>query len=266
MPDIHPTAVVEVGASIADDVVVGPFCTIGPNVTLEAGVRLRSHVVVAGNTLVGAGTEIFPFATLGLPPQDMKYAGELSRLIVGKNNRIREHVTIHTGTMGGGQLTVVGDNCLIMVGAHVAHDCRIGNNVVMANNAVLGGHVVVGDFAILGGMCAVHQFVRIGMYAMIGGMSGVENDVIPYGLVMGDRARLHGLNLIGLRRRGFERDDVDSLRKAYNLLFGKTGTMSDRLSDVEELFGASSLVKDLIGFVTVESSRALCLPKSGNGG
>jgi UDP-N-acetylglucosamine acyltransferase len=266
MPDIHPTAIVERGATIAGDVVVGPFCIVGASASLEAGVRLRSHVVVSGNTTIGEATEIYPFATVGLPPQDMKYSGEPSRLVIGRNNRIREHVTIHTGTAGGGLLTTIGDNCLIMVGAHVAHDCHIGNNVVMANNAVLGGHVAVGDFAILGGMCAVHQFVRIGVHAMIGGMSGVEHDVIPYGLVLGERARLHGLNLIGLRRRGFERDDIDSLRKAYNLLFGKTGTMSDRVSDVEEFFGESALVRDLIGFVMAESTRALCLPKNANGG
>src|SRR5215469_977150 len=225
MPRIHATAVVAAGAVLAEDVVIGPYCVIGEHVVLGAGVSLKSHVVVDGRTTIGAGTRIFPFASIGHETQDLKYAGEPSALEIGRDNTIREHVTINPGTAGGGMVTRVGDHCLLMVGAHVAHDCRIGDHVILVNNATLGGHVVIDDYAIVGGLSAVHQFVRIGRHAMIGGMSGVERDVIPYGQVMGDRARLHGLNIIGMQRRGFSRDDIHGLRSAYNTLFGDTGTL-----------------------------------------
>jgi UDP-N-acetylglucosamine acyltransferase len=202
MPEIHPTAIVAGGARLAEDVVIGPYCVVGDNVVLGAGVRLLSHVVVDGRTSVGEGTRIFPFVSIGLEPQDLKYRGEASTLVIGRHNTIREHVTINPGTAGGGMVTRIGDHCLLMVGAHVAHDCQLGDHVIMANNATLAGHVVVEDYALLGGLSAVHQFVRIGRHAMIGGMSGVERDVIPYGQVMGDRARLTGLNIIGMQRRG----------------------------------------------------------------
>ena len=178
-----------------------------------------SHVVIDGRTTIGDGTRIFPFASIGLEPQDLKYRGETSSLVIGRDNTIREYVTINPGTTGGGMVTRIGDNCLFMVGAHVAHDCQMANHVVMANNATLAGHVIIEDYAVLGGLCAVHQFVRIGRHAMIGGMSGVERDVIPYGQVMGDRARLTGLNIIGMQRRGFSRDDIQGLRNAYQFLF-----------------------------------------------
>ncbi len=197
MSSIHATAIVEPGAKLADDVRIGPYCVIGAEVELAEQVELVSHVVIAGRTRIGAGTKIYSFASLGGPPQDLKYKGEPSALIIGAKNVIREQVTMNPGTAGGGMVTRVGNNGLFMVGAHVAHDCKLGNNVIMANNATLGGHVEVGDHAILGGLCAVHQFVRIGPHAMIGGMSGVEHDVIPYGLVKGDRARLSGLNYGG---------------------------------------------------------------------
>ena len=219
MPDIHPTAVVDGGARIGANVTVGPYSIVGTGVELAEGVTVMSHVVVNGRTSIGANTKVYPFASVGLAPQDLKYKGEPSRLEIGCNNIIREHVTMHGGTEGGGMVTRVGNNGLFMVACHVAHDCRIGDHVVMVNNATLGGHVMVGDWAILGGLAAVHQYVRIGRHAMVGGLSGVENDVIPYGSVTGNRARLQGLNIIGLKRRGISRDDIHTLRNAYRLLF-----------------------------------------------
>jgi UDP-N-acetylglucosamine acyltransferase len=265
MATIHPTAVVDAEARIADDVVIGPFCVVGSAVSLGPGTRLESHVVVDGDTTVGGGCHIFPFASIGLRPQDLKYAGEASRLIIGDGNTIREHVTMNPGTEGGGLTTRVGDGSLFMVGAHVAHDCDIGNHVIMANNATIGGHVAIGDYAILGGLSAVHQFVRIGAHAMIGGMSGVENDVIPYGSVIGARAFLSGLNIIGLRRRRFSRDDIHALRTAYRLFFADEGTMAERIADVAELFPDNEAVMEVVNFIRTDSSRSVCQPKSGRG-
>ena len=260
-PTIHPTAVIEDGADLAAGVSVGPFCSVGPHVRLDKGVVLESHVVLAGRTTVGSGTRIFPFASIGHRPQDLKYRGEPSELIIGRDNVIREHVTMNPGTEGGGMVTRVGDNCLFMVGAHVAHDCRVGNHAILANNATLAGHVQVGDFAILGGLSAVHQFARIGRHAMVGGMSGVEGDVIPYGSVMGNRAHLSGLNVVGLKRRGFSRDVIHDLRKAYRLLFAEEGTMAERLDDVADEFGGNEPVMDIVNFIRSDSSRAICQPK-----
>ena len=264
MTDIHPSAVVDPAATLGDGVKIGPFCVVGPEVTLGAGVTLHSHVVVDGITEVGAGTQIFPFASIGTIPQDLKFGGERSRLIIGERNRIREHVTMNPGTEGGGMETRVGDDGLFMMSSHVAHDCIVGNNVILANNATLAGHVVVGDFAILGGLSAVHQFVRIGHHAMVGGMSGVENDVIPYGSVMGDRARLSGLNIVGLKRRGFNKEDVHSLRRAYRMMFADEGTMSERLADVRKLFDGNDAVMDVVDFMTDASSRGLTQPRVGH--
>jgi UDP-N-acetylglucosamine acyltransferase len=251
---------------LADGVVIGPYCIVGEHVALAEGVCLRAHVVVDGYTAVGAGTRIFPFASIGLEPQDLKYRGEVSRLEIGRNNTIREHVTMNPGTAGGGLLTRVGDDCLFMVGVHVAHDCRIGSHVVMANNATLGGHVTIEDYAILGGLSAVHQYVRIGRHAMIGGMSGVERDVIPYGQVMGERARLTGLNIIGIQRRGFARDDIQALRGAYQVLFAPEGTLAERLDATAARFGEVGPVADIVDFIRADSSRAICQPKGPNGG
>lgn len=263
---IHPSAVVDPAARIGEGAVIGPFCLVGPDVELGAGVKLLSHVVVEGRTTVGDGTVIFPFASIGHRPQDLKYKGEPSRLEIGRNNTIREHVTMNPGTEGGGMLTKVGDNGLFMMGAHVAHDCILGNNVIMANNATLAGHVVVGDHAFFGGLSAVHQFVRIGAHAMIGGMSGVENDVIPFGLVMGERARLAGLNLVGLERRGFSKEDVRGLRAAYRLLFASEGTFADRIEEVERQYGERELVADVLGFIRSKALRSLCQPRMEGGG
>lgn len=266
MPRIHPTAIVAPGAGIADDVVIGPYCVVGEHVVLAAGVNLKSHVVVEGRTTVGERTRIFPFASIGHEPQDLKYDGEASSLEIGHDNTIREHVTMNPGTAGGGMVTRVGNHCLFMVGAHVAHDCQIRDHVILVNNATLAGHVVMEEYSILGGLSAVHQFVRVGRHAMIGGMSGVERDVIPYGQVMGDRARLNGLNIIGMQRRGFSRDDIQGLRSAYNCLFGETGTLSERVDEVARRFGGIGPVDELVAFIRADSSRAICQPKGANGG
>jgi UDP-N-acetylglucosamine acyltransferase len=266
MPQLHPTAIVAPGATLAEDVAIGPYCIVGDEVVLGAGVRLMAHVVVDGRTTIGARTRIFPFASIGFEPQDLKYDGEKSSLVIGRDNTIREHVTMNPGTAGGGMMTRIGDNGLFMVGVHVAHDCQIGDHVIMANNATLAGHVVVEDFALLGGLSAVHQFVRIGRHAMIGGMSGVERDVIPYGQVMGDRARLSGLNIIGMQRRGFSREDIQSLRSAYQFLFSADGTFNDRVNEIAERFGGVAPVDDVIAFIRADSTRAICQPKGPNGG
>jgi len=266
MASIHPTAVVEPGARLAESVRVGPYCVVGPDVELRDGVELVSHVVVAGRTVVGGETRIFPFASIGHQPQDLKFHGEKSRLEIGRRNVVREHVTMNPGTTGGGMVTRIGDGCLFMVGAHVAHDCRLGDNVIMANNATLAGHVAIGDFAILGGLSAVHQFVRIGKHAMIGGVTGVERDVIPYGQVVGDRARLVGLNIVGMQRRGFSREQVQALRTAYQMLFGEAGTLAERVDEVARQFIDVEPVRDVVEFIRADSQRGLCRPQGINGG
>lgn len=265
MPGIHPTAIVDPAAEIGASVSIGPYCIVGPNVKLGDGCELVSHVTVDGHTEIGPNTRIYPFASVGHPPQDMKYKGEPSRLVIGANNILREQVTMNPGTEGGGMLTSVGNNCLFMVGAHVAHDCHVGHHVIMANNATLAGHVIVEEYAILGGLSAVHQFCRIGRHAMVGGMSGVESDVIPYGSVMGDRARLSGLNVVGLKRRGFSRPDIAALRKAYRLLFAEEGTMAERLNDVQDSFAGYEAIMEIVDFIRSDSSRAICQPKAEQG-
>ncbi|HYB09431.1 MAG TPA: acyl-ACP--UDP-N-acetylglucosamine O-acyltransferase [Alphaproteobacteria bacterium] len=260
---IHPSAIVDPRAEFGPGVEIGPYSIIGSDVRIGANSRIGSHVVIDGRTTIGPKATIFPFASIGQIPQDLKYKGEASELVIGTNNIIREHVTMNTGTTGGGMVTRVGDNCLFMVGAHVAHDCKIGDHVIMANNATLAGHVQIGEWAVLGGLCAVHQFARIGKHAMIGGMSGVEHDVIPYGSVMGNRARLAGLNIIGLKRRGFTRDQIHTLRTAYRLLFAQEGTMAERLSDVEEIYHDNEVVMEIASFIRADSNRAICQPRPG---
>lgn len=260
MSEIHPTAIIEDGAKIGDNVAIGPYCTVGPKVTLDDGIALMSHVVISGETSIGANTRIFPFASIGHQPQDLKYKGEESSLEIGCNNIIREHVTMNPGTEGGGMVTRVGNNCLFMVGAHVAHDCQIADHVIMVNNATLGGHVKIDEWAIVGGLSAVHQFVRVGRHAMIGGMSGIENDVIPYGSVIGNRARLQGLNIIGLKRRNFSRDVIHALRSAYRLMFAPEGTLAERLDDVAEMMSDVEPVMEIVDFIRAETSRAICQP------
>jgi UDP-N-acetylglucosamine acyltransferase len=261
MPAIHPTAIIEPGARLGNDVTIGPYSCIGADVELGDGVSIMAHVVVGGRTTIGPRTRIYPFASIGLPPQDLKYHGEASALRIGAENTIREHVTMNPGTEGGGMTTSVGDRCLFMVGAHVAHDCKVGNSVIMANNATLAGHVEIGDHAVLGGLSAVHQFVRIGQHAMIGGMSGVEHDVIPYGSVMGDRARLAGLNVVGLKRRNFSRDEIHALRTAYRMIFAAEGTMAERIEDAAAMFKDDPAVMDIVAFIRADSSRSICQPR-----
>lgn len=260
MTNIHPTAIVDPKANIASDVTIGPYCVVGADVTLHSGVELKSHVVVDGITTIGEGTKIFPFAVVGVIPQDLKYHGEPSQLIVGKNTVIREHATLHPGTESGGMKTVVGDNCLLMVATHVAHDCVLGNHVIMANNATLGGHVTVGDHVLIGGLAAVHQFIRIGSYAVIGGMSGVESDVIPFGRVKGERASLAGLNLIGLERGGFDKGTIKTLHKALKDLFAQTGTMEERLTRMSEEYEDHDIVMEMIRFARGKERFGLCQP------
>lgn len=263
MKSIHPTAIVAPSATIGEDVVIGPYCVIDGDVVIDSGTRLVSHIAVSGRTTIGKNCTIYPFSSLGHPPQDLKFKGEASQLVIGDNNVIREHVTMNPGTEGGGLMTSVGSHCLFMVGSHVAHDCRVGNRVIMANNATLGGHVEVGDNAIIGGLAAVHQFVRIGAHAIIGGMSGVEHDVIPFGSVMGERANLAGLNLVGLKRCGFDRDTIHSLRNAYKMLFEEEdGTLAERAVKTRENFGATKEVMQILAFVSDKGSRSLCVPKA----
>lgn len=265
MPEIHPTAIVETGADLAESASVGPYCLVPAGVRLGPGVRLHSHVVVGGNTSIGAGTQIFPFASVGLPPQDRKYRGEASRLEIGRNCTIREHVTINPGTEGGGLLTRIGDGSLLLVGSHVAHDCILGNNVTLVNHATLGGHCRIGDHVIVGGLSAVHQFVRIGEHGFVGGMSGVENDIIPFGSAIGNRASLGGLNIVGLTRHGFSRESIHRLRRAYRTLFGPEGTLKERLADVEEEFSEDENVRNVIEFIREGGDRALCMPRTRGG-
>lgn len=266
MSEIHSTALIEDGAQLGDNVLIGPYCVVGSDVVLGDGVRLISHVVVAGRTTLGPNTHVYPFASIGHQPQDMKYHGEPSTLEIGANNIIRENVTMNPGTEGGGMITRVGNNCLFMVGAHVAHDCVIGNHAIFANNATLAGHVIVEDYAVLGGLSAVHQFVRIGRHSMVGGMSGVEQDVIPYGSVLGNRARLAGLNIVGLRRRKFSRSEIADLRKAYRLLFAEEGSMAERLNDASEMYKDNRAVMDIVEFIRGDSSRSICQPRTEHGG
>ncbi|SNS79719.1 acyl-ACP--UDP-N-acetylglucosamine O-acyltransferase [Tropicimonas sediminicola] len=257
---IHPTAVIDEGAEIGPGVSIGPFCVIGPKVSLAAGVEIKSHVVITGHTEIGAETVLFPFSVIGEIPQDLKFHGEDTKLVIGARNRIREHVTINPGTEGGGGITSIGDDCLLMAGVHVAHDCRVGNRVILVNNVGLAGHVQVDDDVIVGGISGVHQWVRIGKGAIIGGMSKVEKDVIPYGMVQGAAGELVGLNLVGLKRRGLERDDINALRDAYRVLAAEEGTFRERA----KALGArteSEYVKAIVDFIQGDSDRSFLTPE-----
>jgi UDP-N-acetylglucosamine acyltransferase len=257
---IHSTALIESGAQLGENVTIGPFCVVGPKVVLHDNVTLKSHVVLDGRTTIGAHTFIHPFASLGAVNQDLKYHGEDSALIIGEHNVIREYSTMHIGSEGGGMVTRVGDHNLFMIASHVAHDCHLGSHIVMANAATLAGHVTVGDHAIIGGLSAVHQFVRIGAFAIIGGMSGVESDVIPFGRVKGERAFLAGLNLIGLERNGFDKDQIRALQRAFNELFGEEGTMEQRIDMVSSDFAGDPLVSQILDFARAKTRFPLCQP------
>ena len=254
---IHPRAIVAPGAVIGDDVTVGPWCQVGADVVIEAGAILISHVVVDGHTRIGEGAVLYPFSTVGMAPQDLKYKGEATRCELGARSQVREHVTIHRGTVTGSGLTSVGDDCLLMAGVHVAHDCTVGRHVVIANNVLMGGHVSIGDNTVVGGGAAIHQFTRIGRAAMIGGMAGVEKDVIPFGTVMGNRAHLAGLNVVGLKRRGYDRAQIHAVRAAFRLVFLGGGVFSDRLGEARASFGAEPLVAEMLDFIDAPSRRGL---------
>lgn len=260
---IHATAIVEDGAKIGPGVNIGPYCVIGREATLGEGVELASHVVVAGTTEIGARTRIFPFASIGHQPQDLKFKGEPCSLSIGSDCIIREGVTMNPGTEGGGSVTTVGNGCAFLANSHVGHDCRVGNNVIFSNNVMLAGHCTVGDFAIIGGGAAVIQFARVGPHAFVGGMSGLENDLIPYGMALGNRAYLSGLNIVGLQRRGFPRDKIHDLRRAYRALFAAEGTLVERMEDVAEEFKGHTIVEEIIAFIREGGKRSLCTPKNG---
>ena len=256
---INKTAIIDNKAKVSSSANIGPYSVIGPNVEIGEDVIIHSHVNISGNTIIGRRNKIYPFASIGNDPQDLKYNGEKTKLIIGKNNKIREYVTIHPGTEGGGGLTKIGDNCLFMISSHVAHDCLIGNDVIIANNVPLGGHVTIEDNVVIGGNSAVQQFTRIGKLAMVGGMTGVLNDVIPYGLSIGNRNYLQGLNLIGLRRSNLNNKDILGLTEAYKEIFA-TKNLTDNLIKLNGEFKENPLVKDVIEFITKDKKRSICTP------
>jgi UDP-N-acetylglucosamine acyltransferase len=258
---IHPTAIVESGAKLGAGVRIGPFSLVGAEVVLGDGVELVSHAVVAGRTTIGPRTRIFPFASIGHQPQDLKFKGEPSTLAVGADCIIREGVTMNPGTEGGGMATTIGDRCAFLANSHVGHDCRVGNNVIFSNNVMLAGHCWVGDFAIIGGGAAVIQFARVGAHSFLGGMSGLENDLIPYGMALGNRAHLSGLNIVGLQRRGFSRSDIHDLRRAYRLMFADEGTLLERVSDVAQEFAGHPIVVEIVDFIRAGGKRSICTPR-----
>ena len=257
---IHPSSIVDPAARLGAGVRIGPFCMIGPDVTLGDGVEVKSHAVVTGWTDVGTDTVIFPHATVGEVPQDLKYRGERTRLIIGARCKIRESVTLNTGTEGGGGVTQVGDDCLLMTGAHVGHDARLGNRVILANGVAIAGHCQIGDDVIVGGLSGIHQWVRIGQGAIIGAVTMVTNDVIPYGLVQGPRGELDGLNLVGLKRRGLDRAAISALRHAYEALAKGEGTFLDRARHLAET-GETDEVRAMAGFILSGSDRSFLTPK-----
>tara|TARA_B100000767_G_scaffold252315_1_gene255989 strand:- start:324 stop:1106 length:783 start_codon:yes stop_codon:yes gene_type:complete len=256
---IHTSSIISKNANIGSNVKIGPFCYVGDTVQLGDGVELISNVHIEGNTKIGKGTKIFPFASIGTAPQDLKYKNEPNSLVIGERNTIREYVTINPGTAGGGSQTTVGNDCLFMISSHVAHDCKVGNNVIIANNVPLGGHVVIEDSVVIGGNSAVQQFTRIGRLAMIGGMTGVLKDVIPFGLSIGNRNYLQGLNLIGLRRRNYENKKIMELNKAYDEIFSSK-KLHENLSKINGEFKDNELVNEVVSFIEKDKKRAICTP------
>ena len=257
---IHSTAIIDPKAKIGKNVQIGPYSIIGPNVDIGDDTIVQSHVSILANTVIGKGNKIYPFVSIN-EPQDLKYNGEETNLIIGNNNKIREYVTINPGTVGGGGKTVIGNNCLFMVSSHIAHDCQLGNNVIVANNVAIAGHAIIDDDVIIGGNSAVQQFTRIGKMAMIGGMTGVLHDVIPYGLSMGNRNSLQGLNLIGLRRAKFDNKDILTLSDAYKEIFA-TKNLTENLIKLNGSFKDNPLVKEVLEFITKDKKRSICTPFS----
>ncbi len=258
--EVHASAVIEDGAVVSDGCVVGPFCVVGPKVILHTGVELKSHVVVTGDTDIGADTVVFSFSVFGEVPQDLKFGGEDTKLVIGERNCIREHVTMNSGTEGGGGVTRVGDDGLFMAGCHIAHDAQIGNNVIVVNSAAVAGHCIIEDDVIIGGLCGIHQWVRIGRGAIIGAVSMVTNDVIPYGLVQGPRGELDGLNLVGLKRRGVARSDITALRAAFQMLAQGEGAFQARAKRLGEE-PDSDYVQEMVAFIMGDSDRSFLTPR-----
>lgn len=262
--NIHPTAIIEQGAQIDNSALIGPYCVIGKDVIIKEGVTLHSHICIEGFTEIGKNTVIFPFASIGMRPQDLKYKGENSKVLIGDDNVIREYVTIHPGTEAGSMVTKIGNRCLLMIGVHVAHDCIIGDDVIMANNASLAGHVIVEDRAILGGMSGYRQFVRIGRSAIIGGGSMVDTDVIPYGSVTGERAYLAGLNIVGMKRSNTPKSDIQQLIQAFKYIFNskEDNTFEDRLHKALDKYEGNDMILEICNFIqSSEGKAALCFPK-----
>lgn len=255
--EIHPTAIVDKDAEIEDGAIIGPYCIIGGGARIKKGVRLISNVIIEGRTEIGEETTVYPFTSIGLPPQDLKYHGEDTGVIIGSRNIIREYTTIHRASVGGDGLTVIGNNNFLMAYVHIAHDCKIGSNIIMANAATLAGHVMVEDYAVIGGLVAVHQFTRIGAYAMVGGFSGIGQDIPPYMIASGARARLFGLNTVGLKRHGFSDDKIAELKKAYKILFREKRTLKDAIKKVKEELPYTDEIRHLIEFIE-ENKRGIC--------
>jgi UDP-N-acetylglucosamine acyltransferase len=258
---VHATAVVDDSVELGEGVEVGPSCVIGPHVKLGARTKLIAHVFIESHTEIGAGNTVFPFAVLGGTPQDLSHKGEATRLVIGDNNVIREHASLHRGTVRGRSVTTIGNNCLIMGNCHVAHDCIVGDNVIMAQTATIGGHVQVGDYAFLGGLAGVHQHGRVGRHAFVGASALMTTDLIPFGSAIGNHAHLGGLNVVGLKRRGFTRDQIHDLRAAYRLLFAEEGTFQERLEDCAEIYAANPHVMEIVAFIRTDAARPLCMPR-----
>jgi|TARA_B110000881_G_C18596995_1_gene532185 UDP-N-acetylglucosamine acyltransferase len=256
---IHKTAIVDSKAEISSNVVIGPYCIIGPDVKIDDDVIIKSHVNITGNTIIGKKNIFYPMSSIGSEPQDIKYKGEKTSLSIGENNTIREHVTINTGTTQGNGITKVGSNNLIMIGAHIAHDCSVGNNIVMANDSAIAGHAIIDDFVIIGAKCGIQQFARIGKMAMIGGMTGVSRDVIPYGLSIGNRNFLNGINIVGLRRSNIKNKDIIGLSEAYKEIF-KTESLNDNLNNLNGKYKGNTLVKEVLEFINKDKKRPICTP------
>ena len=258
---MHDTSIIDKNAKIGNNVEIGPYCVIGPNVKIADNNKLHSHVNITGNTTIGEGNTFYPFCSIGNDPQDLKFSGENTELTIGNGNKIREYVTMNPGTAGGGKKTIVGNNCLFMVSSHVAHDCIVGDNVILANNVPLGGHALIEDGVIIGGNSAVQQFTRIGRGAMIGGMCGVVRDVIPYGIALGNRSVLQGLNLIGLRRKNLDNKDIIKLSEAYKIIF-KNENFLKNIDELDESFMKVAMVKEVVDFLTKDKKRPICTPFS----
>jgi len=257
---IHPTSIIDKKAKVSKTSKIGPYTIIGPEVEIGDNVEIHSHVNIVGNTKIGEGTKIFPFASIGTQPQDLKFKGEKNSTVIGKNNTIREYVTINPGTAKGGSITKIGDNCLFMISSHVAHDCQIGNDVVIANNVPLGGHVIVEDSVIIGGNSAVQQFTRIGRLAMVGGMTGVLKDVIPFGLSFGNRNYLRGINLIGLKRKKYENKKIMELDSAYKKIFSSKN-LHENLNRINGEYKENDLVNEVVNFISKDKKRPICTPQ-----